>query len=88
MGPERCRRESDGERQRLIAAALRISPAIAVVGRTVVFPDVRLEQSDNHANDDIHPDGSRFVMPEVEMRGGLVAVFDWVNSFSNARISR
>ena len=77
--------ESDGVRRRLIAAALRTSPALAIAGRTVVFSDLRMEESDNHANYDIHPDGSRFVMPDVETRGSLIAIFDWANSFSTSR---
>jgi hypothetical protein len=45
-----------------------------------VFSDWRLERSENHANYDIHPDGSRFVIPEPAQRGSLVAVFDWSKS--------
>ena len=77
--------ESDGDRRRLIAAALRTSPTLATLGRTVVFSDLRLEESDNHPNYDIHPDGSRFVMPEAGTRASLVAVFDWVKSVSGSR---
>jgi serine/threonine-protein kinase len=74
--------ESDGVRTRLVAASLRTSPTIAAVGRMVVLPDLRFEESDNHSNYDIHPDGSRFVIPAVEASAGLVAVFDWAKSFS------
>jgi hypothetical protein len=53
--------------------------------RTVVFPDVRFEEADNHANDDRHPDGARFVMPALEVQSGLLAVFDWAASLSAER---
>jgi Tol biopolymer transport system component len=76
--------ESAGDRKRLLAADLRTSPGIAVLGRAVVLSDVRLEESDNHANYDLHPDGSRFVMPDVEAPAGLVAVFDWARSLASA----
>ena len=77
--------EFDGDRLRLIAAAVRTSPTLGVLGRTVVFSDWRPDRSENHANFDIHPDGSRFVIPEPAGRGNLVAVFDWSKSLSGSR---
>ena len=77
--------EFDGDRLRLIAAALRTSPTLGVLGRTVVFSDWRPERSENHANFDIHPDGSRFVIPEADARGNLVAVFDWSKSLLGSK---
>ena len=77
--------ESDGTRTRLMAAELRTSPMLATVARTVLLPDVRIEEADNHANYDIHPGGARFVMPVLEAAMGLQAVFDWAASFSSER---
>jgi hypothetical protein len=39
--------------------------------------DLGLEESDNHANYDVDPTGSRFVRAEARSSPGLVAVFDW-----------
>ena len=76
--------EFDGDRLRLIAAALRTSPTLGVLARTVAFSDWRLERAENHANYDIHPDGSRFVIPETTQRGSLAAVFDWSKSVASS----
>jgi eukaryotic-like serine/threonine-protein kinase len=77
--------ESDGLRSRLMAASLRTSPTLATLDRSVLFAEVRFEEADNHPNYDLHPDGSRFVMPALEAPSGLVAVFDWAASFSANR---
>jgi Tol biopolymer transport system component len=77
--------ESVGGRNRLMAAALRTSPALATVARAVALPDLRFEEADNHANYDLHPDGTRFVMPAVEAPSSLLAVFDWAKSFPAER---
>jgi serine/threonine-protein kinase len=77
--------ESDGLRSRLMAASLRMSPALATLERSVLLPDVRFEEADNHPNYDLHPDGSRFVIPALVAPSGLLAVFDWAASFSNDR---
>jgi Tol biopolymer transport system component len=73
---------ADGTHRQLIAAVLSTSPTIAILGRTILYSDLRFEESDNHPNYDIHPDGSRFVVPSLEEAPtGLVAVFDWARSF-------
>jgi len=66
-----------------MAASLRMSPALATLERSVLFPEVRFEEADNHPNYDLHPDGSRFVIPALVAPSGLLAVFDWAASFSN-----
>jgi eukaryotic-like serine/threonine-protein kinase len=76
--------ESDGIHNRLIAARLRTSPSLAVVDRIVLYPDLRFEEADNHANYDIHPNGTRFVVPALEASPGLLAVFDWATSLAGA----
>ena len=61
--------ESDGDRLRLIAAALRTyADARSDRSDGGVF-GLAIERSENHANYDIHPDGSRFVIPEADARG-------------------
>jgi eukaryotic-like serine/threonine-protein kinase len=80
--------ESDGTRNRLMAAELRTSPILATVARTMLLPDLRLEEADNHANYDIHPSGARFVMPALQAPMGLQAVFDWAASFSSEERDR
>jgi Tol biopolymer transport system component len=77
--------ESDGLRSRMMAASLRMSPTLATLDRSILFPDVRFEEADNHPNYDLHPDGSRFVIPALEAPSGLLAVFDWAASFSAER---
>jgi serine/threonine-protein kinase len=77
--------ESDGQRSRLMAASLRMSPTLATLERSILFPDVRFEEADNHPNYDLHPDGSRFVIPALAAPSGLLAVFDWAASFSDNR---
>ena len=77
--------ESDGFRRRLMAASLRTSPTLSTLGRSVLFPDLRFEEADNHPNYDLHPDGSRFVIPALEAASGLLAVFDWAASLSSNR---
>jgi hypothetical protein len=68
--------EAAGSRRRLVAVTLRTSDSLGVVDRTIVIPDLRLDESDNHPNDDVHPGGDRFVIPELQETPGLVAVFD------------
>jgi serine/threonine-protein kinase len=77
--------ESEGFRRRLMAASLRTSPTLSTLGRSVLFADLRFEEADNHPNYDLHPDGSRFVIPALEAPSGLLAVFDWAASFSADR---
>ena len=69
--------EALGDRRRLISATLRQSSPFAIANRSVVVPDLRLDESDNHPNYDVHPSGDRFVIPELQATPGLVAVFDW-----------
>lgn len=80
--------EVEGDRQRLIKASLRTSPSLSIDSREILFPDLRLDEADNHPNYDIHPNGDRFVMPERATSGGLVAVFDWVSSLRDRWQSR
>jgi serine/threonine-protein kinase len=79
--------EADGDRRRLVRASLRVSPSLSVVKREILFPDLRLDEADNHPNYDIHPNGDRFVMPELVTSGGLVAVFDWLSILRDRRRS-
>jgi Tol biopolymer transport system component len=72
--------EAAGSRRRLVAVTLRTSGSLGVVDRTIVIPDLRLDESDNHPNYDVHPGGDRFVIPELQETPGLVAVFDWAKS--------
>jgi Tol biopolymer transport system component len=68
--------EADGARLHLVAASIRTTPAPAVVSRTAVLTDVRLEHVENHPNYDADPSGTKFVMPEQTPTGGLAAIFD------------
>ena len=79
--------ETDGDRQRLVKASLRTSPSLSVDSREILFSDLRLDEADNHPNYDIHPNGDRFVMPELATSSGLVAVFDWVSILRDRRQS-
>jgi class 3 adenylate cyclase/Tol biopolymer transport system component len=77
--------EADGARLHLVAASLRTAPALAVVGRRVVLPDVRVQEVENHANYDVDPSGTRFVMPEQAPTVGLGAIFDIASSLRGAK---
>jgi hypothetical protein len=72
--------EPDRDRRLLVAATLSTAGSPAVASRTLVIADLNLEESDNHPNYDVHPDGSRFVVQELEPSAKLIAVFDWVRS--------
>lgn len=80
--------EAEGTRLHLVAASLRTAPALAVVGRKVVLADVRLEEVENHAQYDVDPSGTRFVMPEQAPTAGLGVIFDVTTSLRNAEIHR
>jgi serine/threonine-protein kinase len=80
--------EAEGTRLHLVAASLRTAPALAVVGRKVVLADVRLEEVENHAQYDVDPSGTRFVMPEQAPTAGLGVIFDVATSLRNAEIHR
>ena len=80
--------EMDGARLHLVAASLRTTPALAVIGRRVVLADVRLQEADNHPNYDVDPSGTKFVMPEQAPTVGLGAIFDVATSLHSAENRR
>jgi len=72
--------EPDGAAQKLISVTLRVQPTLAVVSRTVVVQDLGHDESDNHANYDVHPKEPRFLIAQRDRGAGIVAVFDWAAS--------
>jgi Tol biopolymer transport system component len=62
---------------RLVHAEIDRQPRLAVRGRTTVVEDLRSQQSDNHANYDIHPSGGKFIVPERGAGDAVVAIFNW-----------
>ena len=42
-----------------------------------MFHSLQLDESDNHANYDVHPSGDRFVFLEQESTNALIGVFRW-----------
>lgn len=80
--------EADRARLHLVAASLRTVPALAVVARTVVLTDVRLQEAENHPNYDVDPSGTKFVMPEQAPGLGLGTIFDVGASLRGAEALR
>jgi class 3 adenylate cyclase/Tol biopolymer transport system component len=80
--------EADGARLHLVGALIRTSQAPAIVSRTVVLTDVRLEDVENHPNYDADPSGTNFVMPEQTPTGGLAAIFDVAASLQTGESHR
>jgi hypothetical protein len=60
---------------------------LTIRDRKVVFEDLRLDESDNHANYDVDRTGTRFVLPEIDPSPALMAVFDWEAEMRIARLS-
>jgi serine/threonine protein kinase/Tol biopolymer transport system component len=71
--------ETNGERRDLMAATLRRRP-VGIVRRDAILRDMRIAQARNHANFDVHPDGSLFVMPVITGARELITVFNWAAS--------
>jgi serine/threonine-protein kinase len=69
--------EPGQEGVRLVEALIDRQPRLAVRGRTTVVEDLRSQQSDNHANYDIHPSGGNFIVPERGAGDAVVAIFNW-----------
>ena len=72
--------EPDGDRQRLLAVTLRTQPDLAIGARAVVVQDLGHDESDNHANYDVHPKQRRFIIPQRDRGAGVIAIFDWAAS--------
>jgi hypothetical protein len=80
--------EADGVRLHLVAASLRTTPALAVIGRRVVLADVRLEEAENHPQYDVDASGTRFVTPEQAPTSGLGAIFAVTTSLHKSEVRR
>jgi len=55
------------------------SPAFAVTGRTELFPDEYVFAQAPHANYDVSPDGTRFLMVKSAQSPELVVVYGWLS---------
>ena len=76
-GRELLYREDSGSGARLVAAAVRTSPTFEVVDRTPLFDLGDYLRSEDHANYDVHPDGSRFVMVRSSAAGQIQVIRNW-----------
>jgi class 3 adenylate cyclase len=76
--------ETDAARMHLMAASLRTTPTLAVIGRRLILPDVRLEEAENHPQYDVDRSGTKFVLPESNLNVGLGAIFNVATSLSLA----
>jgi Tol biopolymer transport system component len=61
----------------LVAASVVTTPQFRVVGRTELFPDVYAFAQAPHANYDVSPDGSRFLMVRGVQTPELSVVYGW-----------
>jgi serine/threonine-protein kinase len=61
----------------LIAASVTASPAFAVTGRTELFADDYVFAQAPHANYDVSPDGTRFLMIKNTEESKLSIVYGW-----------
>ena len=60
-----------------MAARIGHEPRPAVRERITVASNLSSQQSDNHANYDLHPAGDRFVIAERGPQDAVVAIFNW-----------
>jgi serine/threonine-protein kinase len=63
----------------LIAASLTTTSGMAVTGRTQLFRDTYLFAQAPHANYDVSPDGSRFLMIKSADDPKLFVVYGWLD---------
>ncbi len=63
----------------LMAASVTTTPNFAVTGRTALFADAYMFAQAPHANYDVSPDGSRFLMVKSAAETELFVVHDWVS---------
>jgi serine/threonine-protein kinase len=61
----------------LMAASISTTPTLTVTGRTAVFPDDYMFAQAPHANYDVSPDGSRFLMVKSAERPELFVAYGW-----------
>ncbi|MGH7644489.1 MAG: hypothetical protein ACREMR_02785, partial [Gemmatimonadales bacterium] len=76
-GRELFYREDAGPTSRLIAAAVRTSPAFEVVSRTPLFDVSNYAEVEDHANYDVHPDGRSFVMIRRPQASYIQLIQNW-----------
>ena len=76
-GRELIYREDTGPTSRLIAAAVRTSPAFEVAARTPLFDASNYLSVEDHANYDVHPDGQSFVMIRSPQATQIQLILNW-----------
>jgi hypothetical protein len=64
---------------RMMAASITTTPQFAVTGRVELFEDKYLLAIAPHANYDVSPDGTRFLMIKPTTQIELSVVYGWVN---------
>jgi hypothetical protein len=77
--------EAEGVRLHLMAASLRTTPALSVATRTLVLTDVRIEETENHAQYDVYRSGAKFILPESNLNVGLGVIFNVATSLRGAQ---
>ena len=63
----------------LVGASVTTSPQFAVTGRTGLFPDEYVFAQAPHANYDVSPDGTRFLMVKSAQAPELHVVYGWLS---------
>jgi Tol biopolymer transport system component len=76
-GRELFYRGDPGTMGRLISAAVRTSPDFDVIGRSVLFDLANYGPAEDHANFDVHPDGSRFVLVRDPRSAQIHLILNW-----------
>lgn len=72
--------ETDGARLHLVGASIRTTPALGVISRKIVLPDVRIEEAENHPQYDVDRSGTKFLIPESAPTNGLGVIFNVADS--------
>jgi hypothetical protein len=78
------REDAAGSAGRLIAAAIRMVPTFEVVARTPLFDLTDYVGAIDHANYDVSPEGTSFVMIREPQRSQIQLIQNWTAQLQSA----